>query len=148
MNKLDSQDHPPKLVDFALSTLTEALQLEFSRIAESKGLALEVEDGRHCVRSDPLLIEQILRNLLSNAIKYTNRGKVSLRCASAAGSMVRIEVLDTGIGISTDELPHIFDEFYRSRAGDYARGKASGSASVSCKESRAGSTWKLTSIRK
>jgi two-component system CheB/CheR fusion protein len=64
------------------------------------------------VYSDPSLVEQILRNLVSNAVKYTREGWVRLRCLHEA-SLVRIEVLDSGVGIPPDQLPYIYDEFYQ-----------------------------------
>jgi two-component system CheB/CheR fusion protein len=64
------------------------------------------------VHSDPSLVEQILRNLVSNAIKYTRQGWVRLRCLHET-SLVRIEVIDTGIGISADQIAYIYDEFYQ-----------------------------------
>ena len=64
------------------------------------------------MHSDPSLVEQILRNLVSNAIKYTREGWVRLRCLHEQ-ALVRIEVLDTGIGIPADQLGHIYDEFYQ-----------------------------------
>jgi CheY-like chemotaxis protein/anti-sigma regulatory factor (Ser/Thr protein kinase) len=65
------------------------------------------------VHSDRSLIEQILRNLVSNAIKYTREGCVRLR-SFGRGAQVCVEVLDTGIGIPADQLPHIYEEFYQA----------------------------------
>lgn len=112
ISKLESGVIKPELADFAVSQVFEGLRGEFATIAASKGLALEVEGCRDTVRSDPTLVEEILRNLLSNAIKYTRAGGVRLRCLHES-SLVRIEVLDTGIGIPADELPYISDEFYQ-----------------------------------
>jgi two-component system CheB/CheR fusion protein len=64
------------------------------------------------VHSDPSLVEQILRNLVSNAVKYTREGWVRLRCLHEE-SLVRLEVIDTGIGIPADQIPLIYDEFYQ-----------------------------------
>ena len=64
------------------------------------------------IRSDPRLLEQMIRNLLSNALKYTRRGKVLLGCRRRDG-MLSIEVCDTGIGIPDAELQAIFEEYHQ-----------------------------------
>ena len=64
------------------------------------------------IRSDPRLLEQMIRNLLSNALKYTRRGKVLLGCRRRDG-MLSIEVWDTGIGIPDAELQAIFEEYHQ-----------------------------------
>ena len=58
----------------------------------------------------------MIRNLLSNAVRYTDRGRILLGCRQA-GDHVRIEVWDSGIGITEDQLPHIFDEYYQGSDG-------------------------------
>jgi CheY-like chemotaxis protein len=77
-----------------------------------KGLALKVEESAEWVNSDPSLIEEVLRNLVSNAIKYTQKGAVRVLCRRE-GQSIRVEVHDSGIGIPTDQIPYIFDEFYQ-----------------------------------
>jgi two-component system CheB/CheR fusion protein len=57
-------------------------------------------------------VDQILKNLVSNAIKYTRQGRVHLRCLRQDASL-RLEVLDTGIGIPAEQLAYIYDEFYQ-----------------------------------
>jgi two-component system CheB/CheR fusion protein len=64
------------------------------------------------VRSDPRLLEQMIRNLLSNAVKYTNKGKILLGCRRR-GDKLRIEVWDTGIGVPEEQLQAIFEEFHQ-----------------------------------
>jgi two-component system, sensor histidine kinase len=112
ISKLESGAIRPEITDFTVATVFEEMRREFASLARNKGLELEVEPCQDAVCSDPSLVEQILRNLVSNAIKYTRQGKVLLRCLHEA-SVVRLEVLDTGIGIPADELPYIYDEFYQ-----------------------------------
>ena len=74
-------------------------------------LDLEVPDDLGVIRGDPARMLQILQNLLSNAIKFTtNGGRVSLE-ASRAGQEASIRVKDTGIGISAEFIPFVFDPF-------------------------------------
>jgi len=63
------------------------------------------------------LLEQALRNLAENAATYTPGGRISLR-AYAAGPSVRVEVEDTGVGMSAETQQHVFDRFYRGRDRD------------------------------
>ena len=113
ISKLESGAVKPDPADFAVSVLFEELQLQFASLAASKGLTFQVASCADYVHSDRALVEQILKNLLSNAIKYTRKGSVALRCLHEQPSSVRIEVMDTGIGIAADQLLHIYDEFYQ-----------------------------------
>ncbi len=113
ISKLESGAVKPDPTDFAVSAILEELRREFVGLAAGKGLRFEVENCGACAHSDRSLIEQVLRNLVSNAIKYTRRGRVALRCLLAPGQMVCIEVLDTGIGIPTDQIDSIYEEFHQ-----------------------------------
>jgi len=112
ISKLESGAIRPEPTNFTVATIFEEMRMEFAGIAANKGLKLEIETCEDAVYSDPSLVEQILRNLVSNAVKYTREGCVSLRCLHEA-SLVRVEVLDTGVGIPPDHLPYIYDEFYQ-----------------------------------
>lgn len=85
-------------------------------------LALALPDHPVQIEADPDLIRQAIVNLLSNAFKYTPaEGTVRLELISKQTAIIR--VIDTGIGIPPEDLPHIFDRFYRV---DTARSKQTG----------------------
>ena len=112
ISKLESGAIKPEPTDFTVASVFEELRREFTSLAANKGLRLEVETCQDCVHSDPSLVEQILRNLVSNAVKYTRQGWVRLRCLHEE-AVVRLEVIDSGVGIPADQIPLIYDEFYQ-----------------------------------
>ena len=112
INQIDAGTLKPALVDMALGPLLSRLTQEFGYLATSQGLALRAVSSSLTVRSDPDMLEQMLRNLLSNALKYTREGKVLLGCRRQ-GEWLRIEVWDTGIGIAAQELRSIFQEYHQ-----------------------------------
>lgn len=85
--------------------------------AQEKGLTLSVRagDGADLARvGDPHRILQVLHNLLSNAIKFTERGRVSARIVAPRGGPVKIEVGDTGIGMTAEQVARVFDDFQQA----------------------------------
>jgi ammonium transporter len=78
-------------------------------------LVVETDGDLPAVVTDRDKVTQILLNLLSNAIKYTDEGAIAVR-ADVSGGRFRVAVSDTGVGIPSDELGRIFDEFHRSDA--------------------------------
>jgi signal transduction histidine kinase len=90
--------------------------------AAEKGINMDVQTDSYYVFADPNKIEQVIDNLVSNAIKYTNRGKITIRAEKLNGE-VRVEVSDSGIGISDEHLDRLFDRFYRT---DKARSRDKG----------------------
>lgn len=103
---------------FAPAQLVAELAHGFDGKAEERGLVLEVEiDERLPDRliGDAVKIRQVLGNLLSNAIKFTTEGAVRLsvevREEADQALTVAFAVVDTGIGIAADRIPHVFDDF-------------------------------------
>lgn len=99
-----------------------ALQPLLQEVADAlrppAGVAVEIEcppELSAIVNRD--LLEQVLRNLGENAAKHTQQGRVVLR-AYAVGNTLRLEVEDTGVGMSSDTQRHVFDRFYRGKDRD------------------------------
>jgi PAS domain S-box-containing protein len=113
ISRLDAGVIEPEISAIPLLDVFDQLGMEFAPQAAAKGLELRVVPADYWVRSDPALLERILRNLLTNAIRYTPSGKILLG-ARRAGSTVRVEIWDTGIGIEGKTLEHIFEEFYQA----------------------------------
>lgn len=90
-------------------------------------------DGDSVARGDDRRLSQVVRNLLSNAVRYTSKGSVTAR-VSRGDDVVVVAVTDTGEGISADDLPRIFERFYRA---DEARASQTGGAGLGLAISRA-----------
>jgi len=122
VSRLDAGIIQPRWQHFALYDLFDRLYVDFTPLAQAKGLALELpycsngdKNGAQCevaVYSDPFLLERMLRNLISNAIRYTDCGKVAVHCRCLP-NQIEIAVQDTGIGIRPEVMEQIFEEYYQ-----------------------------------
>lgn len=112
INQLEAGIVRPAIVDFPILHLLEEMRTEFTYHTATNGLDWHVVPSSLTARSDPRLLEQIIRNLLSNAVKYTTEGKLLLGCRRR-GDKLSIEVWDTGPGIPELELQAIFEEFHQ-----------------------------------
>ena len=114
-----------EISNFPLAPLLERLASTFTAQAAAKGLAFRLVPTRACVRSDPELLARALRGLLDNAISYTRQGRLLLGCRRC-GDTVRIEVWDTGIGIPTEQLDAVFEDFFQLDNPERQRAKGFG----------------------
>ena len=116
---------------FALQALLDRVCQDFSDEAAGKSIVIRKQLTRAIVFSDPHLVERILRNLVSNAIRHSDRGCVLVGCRKR-GKMVRLEVWDTGVGISPENQQKVFQEYLQLQnpERDRARGLGLGLAIV------------------
>lgn len=105
-----------RLSDFNLAESMKQWIKLFSVSAQKKHIAISMDaPDTIMVRADQDKIERICYNLLSNALKYTSEGGEISLMAKEEGGRVMISVADNGCGISSDELPYIFDRFYQAK---------------------------------
>lgn len=112
LSKLETGTLDPVIMPIRLQDLLRRLDDEFAPLAAEKGLRLTVVPTSLTVRSDPLLLDRMLRNLIANAVRYTASGRILIGCRRR-GKCACIDVQDTGIGIPADKIGHIFREFYQ-----------------------------------
>jgi len=105
-----------RLSDFNLAESMKQWIKLFSVSAQKKNIAISMDaPDTIMLRADQDKIERICYNLLSNALKYTSEGGEISLMAKEEGGRVMISVADNGCGISSDELPYIFDRFYQAK---------------------------------
>ena len=116
IGQLDAGKIVPRVTTFQLAQIFQRLDLQFRHQAQEKGLKLRIIETRSSITSDKALLERILSNLVANAVRYTEVGQILVGCRHV-GAKLRIEVRDTGRGISGEFLDRIFDEFYQVADG-------------------------------
>ena len=125
INQIEAGVVAADMSDVPIGAMLARLEEEYGYLAQAQGLRWRVVPCSLSVRSDPRLLEQMVRNLVSNALKYTKRGRVLLGCRRH-GAALRIEVWDTGVGISADKLDAIFEEYNQLDNAARDRGKGLG----------------------
>jgi len=127
-SKLSAGQITLEKLDFDLVELTENLVDSFAAVAHAKGIeiALHVDVNMSTgLRGDPSRVRQILNNLVSNAIKFTQQGEVMVRVSGTEEAdndvLVRFEVTDTGIGISSEAQERLFQPFVQAEVSTSRR---------------------------
>ncbi len=112
-----------------LAGLTKKIIKSCQHHATQKGLSIEEDlpNDLPIVDVDPERVSQVLRNLLNNAVQFTSLGGTIRIAAKPIQDFIEVEVMDTGIGISPEDLPFVFERFYRA---DKSRSRATGGAGL------------------
>lgn len=128
LSKLEAASVTPDLEAFSLPELVQDIAQEFQIESDNKNikLAIDLDTESAMTMGDIGLIQRVLENLVRNAIRFTpSGGEVTISIAERPQS-VAVAVSDTGPGIPDDEIPLIFDRFYRSAQGEQGLSDSSG----------------------
>jgi len=104
-----------EMKEVSLRQAVEYSLKDLRSLAKEKGIKLKAElpQALPKVRGSSPRLQQVITNLVSNAINYTPEGVVTIR-VSESNKTIQVEVMDTGIGIPPDDLPRVFDDFFRA----------------------------------
>jgi signal transduction histidine kinase/ActR/RegA family two-component response regulator len=112
ISKLDAGATTVNITVFPVAQLLAHAETTFAGAAREKKLSFRALPSDAWVRSDFILLQQIVFNMVQNALRYTRSGGVLVGCRKR-GDRLRIEVWDSGVGIPPDQHDKIFGEFYR-----------------------------------
>jgi len=139
-SKLEGKHAPLEIVAFDLHDTLAGIVSLFQSPAQEKGLevGLSMEDTLpRWIKGDPLRIRQIVTNLVGNAVKFTESGRVDVALSATGGPrerVLRIEVMDTGIGISAEAQKQLFERFEQADSSITRRFGGTGLGLAICKE--------------
>ena len=131
-----------EMQDVSIEMIINNFAEEGTSLAKQKGLTFTLDIAPHLptIKGSPPRLQQVIANLVNNAIAYTREGGVTIR-TTEANNEVLVEVIDTGCGIPSEELPRIFEDFFRG-SNTEARGTGLGlSISKRIIEAHGGKIW-------
>jgi signal transduction histidine kinase len=115
LTQAEGQQLPLAIAPVNLVQLWNELSDNFSLDAQEKGIQLSVEEMDHLpkIHADSGRLRQVFSNLLANAIEHTSSGGEIIVSSAIEEEQITLEIRDTGEGIPPEQLPHLFDRFYR-----------------------------------
>ena len=120
ISRMESGEQKLNPVDFDLHQIVCTTVFTFEQQIEAKHLEIEgLDQDKFMVSADPDLIHQVVYNLAENAVKFVNEGGTISFAYRVEGGMTHVSIRNTGDGIPKEEIPHVFEKFYKS---DRSRG--------------------------
>ena len=116
LSKLQAGSRMPTLESLNLTDLIESTMLRYEKLTKKDGYRIEYSaDVSVDVRADRTMLLQVIYNLINNAINYTGSDKLVrvTQRLSEDGTRVRVSVIDSGVGIAPDQIPLIWDRYYK-----------------------------------
>lgn len=112
---LDAQETKLNLESFSIAELIQDVVQNYELAAKEKNITLTSNIGQDLsfVTGDIRLVERVLENLIINALRHTPEGGTVSLIMNPSDEYMNVQVLDTGVGIPEEALPHIFDRFYK-----------------------------------
>lgn len=131
LSRLDAGIVEARIKHIRLSVLLDRLSVDYARQAQEQNLEWRYLGTQAVVRTDPVLLETLLRNLVGNALRYTPQGYVAMSCREVNGEL-SIDIEDSGVGIPADKHEEIFREYQQlsNPERDAAKGLGLGLAIV------------------
>jgi signal transduction histidine kinase/CheY-like chemotaxis protein len=125
VSRLDAGAVQVHRVETPVEEVFQSIRKALLPLAESKGLRLRIRATGEWFLSDPVLVQRMLMNLANNAVRYTEHGSILITCrVIEGGKHLRLDVADSGIGISPEHQHEIFREFYQ--VGNTGRDRTQG----------------------
>ena len=130
LSKLDAGRVTPQSEVFCLAELLQDVVQNYRLAAQQRGVTVQLSTGNHAkarVLADIAMIERVLQNLIDNALRHTAAGGSVSLAIENQGDFMEISVSDTGAGIRSEHLPHIFERYWRAAdVEDHAASTSSG----------------------
>jgi len=130
LSKLDAGRVKPQTEVFCLAELLQDVVQNYQLAAQQRGITLQLSTGSQAkarVLADIAMIERVLQNLIDNALRHTSAGGTVELAIENQGAFMDISVSDTGQGIRSEHLPHIFERYWRApEVDDLGAGASSG----------------------